>query len=77
MASSSSPPPTCSSSSSADAPASLFESFYLLNYLLPFNPILDAFCPIIYFIILKSSFVWFSHLIFCLPATLVDIGFQS
>jgi len=29
------------------------------------------------FIILKSSFVWFPHLIFGHPANLVDIGFHS
>jgi len=47
------PPPSSSSynssSSFSGATTSLFESFDLPNYLLPFNPILDAFCPIVYF----------------------------
>jgi hypothetical protein len=38
---------------------------------------LDAFCPIIYFHILKSSFISFSHLIFGLSANFIDIGCQS
>jgi len=36
------------SSSPSGATTSLFESFGLLNYFLPFNPVLDAFSPIIY-----------------------------
>jgi hypothetical protein len=38
-----------SSSSSSGATTSLLESFGLLNYCLSLNPILGAFCPIIYF----------------------------
>jgi len=34
---------------SSGATISLFEGFGLLSYFLPFNQILDAFCPIIYF----------------------------
>ena len=40
-----SPPPPPPSGTTT----SLFESFGLLNYFLPFNPILDAFCSIIFF----------------------------
>jgi hypothetical protein len=36
------------SASSSGTTASLFESFGLFNYFLPFKPIVDAFCPIIY-----------------------------
>ena len=53
---------------------SLFESFGFLNYFLPLNLILDAFCPIIYFHNHESSFISFSHLIFALPTNLVDIS---
>ena len=50
--------------SSSGATTSLVESFGLLIYFLPFNPILAAFCPVI-FIILKSSFISVStHIIF-------------
>jgi hypothetical protein len=38
-----------SSSTSSGATLSLFVGFGILSYFLPFNQILDAFCPIIYF----------------------------
>ena len=48
------------SSTSSGATTSLFEIFGLLNYFLPFNLTLDAFCPIIYF-----HYSWsFSYIIF-------------
>jgi len=47
-----------SSSSSPFSGATIapFESFGLFNYFLPFNPILDAFSPIIYF---YNSYIFF------------------
>jgi hypothetical protein len=64
------------SPSSSSATTSLFESFCLLSYFLPFNQILDEFCPIL-FITLKSSFISFSHIMFHRLANLVDIGVHS
>ena len=44
------------SSSSSGVTTSLFESFGFLNYVLLFNPFLDAFCPII---CLHNSLIFF------------------
>ena len=66
------PPPLFSGATTV-----FFESFELFNYLLPFNPIMDAFCPIIYF---HNSYIFFD-IVFppnCWSACqFAGIGFQS
>jgi len=66
-----------SSSSSSVATTSPFESFGLLNYLLPLTPSCMHIAQLLTLIILTTSFISFPHLIFGLPTNLADIGFHS